>query len=98
MEEGMATHSSIVAYRIPRAEEPGGLQSTKSDTTERLGTHSRYDVSPSTFAGIRKLGPGAKHGLLPVFVNKVLLEHSQAHSFTYCLWVLSCNSGRAEQL
>ena len=26
-EEGMATHSSILALRIPRTEEPGGLQS-----------------------------------------------------------------------
>ena len=68
----------------------------KSDTTERLSTHARYDVSPSTFAEIRKLGPRAKHGLLPVFVNKVLLEHSQAYSCTYCLWVLSCNNGRVE--
>ena len=25
LEEGMATHSSILAWRIPRAEEPGGL-------------------------------------------------------------------------
>ena len=27
MEEEMATHSSILAWRIPLAEEPGGLQS-----------------------------------------------------------------------
>ena len=27
LEEGKATHSSILAWRIPRAEEPGGLQS-----------------------------------------------------------------------
>ena len=27
LEEGMATHSSIQAWRIPRTEEPGGLQS-----------------------------------------------------------------------
>ena len=27
LEEGMATHSSIVAWRIPWPEEPGGLQS-----------------------------------------------------------------------
>ena len=27
LEEGMATHSSILAWRIPCAEEPGGLQS-----------------------------------------------------------------------
>ena len=30
MEEGVATHSSILAWRIPWAEEPGGLQSTGS--------------------------------------------------------------------
>ena len=43
MEKGMATHSSVPAWRIPWTEEPGGLQSTglqrKSDTTERLSTH-----------------------------------------------------------
>ena len=25
LEEGMATHSSILAWRIPQTEEPGGL-------------------------------------------------------------------------
>ena len=30
LEEGMATHSSILALRIPWAEEPGGLQSVGS--------------------------------------------------------------------
>ena len=38
LEEGMATHSTILAWRIPWTEEPGGLQSTKghkeSETTE----------------------------------------------------------------
>ena len=27
LEKEMATHSSILAWRLPRAEEPGGLQS-----------------------------------------------------------------------
>ena len=27
LEEGIATHSSILAWRIPWAEEPGGLRS-----------------------------------------------------------------------
>ena len=27
LEKGIATHSSILAWRIPRREEPGGLQS-----------------------------------------------------------------------
>ena len=30
LEEGVATHSSILAWRIPRTEEPGGLQSVGS--------------------------------------------------------------------
>ena len=29
LEKGMATHSSILAWRLPWTEEPGGLQSTK---------------------------------------------------------------------
>ena len=33
-EEGMATHSSILAWRIPWTEEPGGLQSIRS---QRVG-------------------------------------------------------------
>ena len=34
LEEGMATHSSILAWRIPWTEEPGGLQSMGS---QRVG-------------------------------------------------------------
>ena len=30
LEKGMATHSSFLAWRIPWAEEPGGLQSMGS--------------------------------------------------------------------
>ena len=40
LEEGMATHSSILAWRIPWAEKPGGLQSKGSQWHERrLCTH-----------------------------------------------------------
>ena len=41
-EKETATHSSILAWRIPRTEEPGTLQSMGSqrvDTTERLHFH-----------------------------------------------------------
>ena len=34
LEEDMATHSSILAWRIPGTEEPGGLQSIRS---QRVG-------------------------------------------------------------
>ena len=30
LEKGMATHSSILAWKIPWTEEPGGLQSMRS--------------------------------------------------------------------
>ena len=34
LEEGMATHSSILAWRIPWTEEPGGLQSMRSQSVK----------------------------------------------------------------
>ena len=39
LEKGMTTHSSILAWRIPWTEEPGGLQSRGTqelNTTEQL--------------------------------------------------------------
>ena len=36
LEEGMATHSSILAWRTPWTEEPGGLQSMGSQSQTRL--------------------------------------------------------------
>ena len=42
LEEGMATHSSILAWRIPRTEEPGGLQSMG---LQRV----RYNLATNTF-------------------------------------------------
>ena len=42
LEKEMATHSSILAWRIPWTEEPGGLQSMgsqKSDMTQQLNHH-----------------------------------------------------------
>ena len=56
LEEGMATHSSSLAWRIPWTEEPGGLQSmgcksqtrltwAESDMPERLSTHTKFMLS-----------------------------------------------------
>ena len=36
LEKGMATHSSILAWRIPWTEEPGGLQSMGSQSQTQL--------------------------------------------------------------
>ena len=42
LEEGMATHSSILAWRIPWTEEPRGLQSmrSQSEVTEHVHVHA----------------------------------------------------------
>ena len=43
LEEEMATHSSVLAWKIPWIEEPGRLQSMglqKSDMTEQLSIHT----------------------------------------------------------
>ena len=52
LEKEMATHSSILAWRIPWTEELGGLQSTghkESDTTERLHFHFQRDALSFSF-------------------------------------------------
>ena len=44
LEEEMATHSSILAWRIPWTKKPGGLQSIglqESDMTEQLSTKQK---------------------------------------------------------
>ena len=43
LEKGMATHSSILAWRTPWTEEPGGLQSIELQSQtrlKRLSTHA----------------------------------------------------------
>ena len=44
LEEGMATHSSVPAWRIPWTEEPGGLQSRGSQRVRQdwVIKHSTY--------------------------------------------------------
>ena len=49
LEEGMTTHSSILAWLIPRTEEPGGLKSTGSQ---------RIRHNCCTLAHSRGLNPG----------------------------------------
>ena len=40
LEKGMATHSSILAWRLPWAEEPGGLQSMGLQSQLQLRAHT----------------------------------------------------------
>ena len=50
----MATHSSVLAWRIPQIEEPDGLQSKgsqESDTTKRPNHHHRLLTKSSHEGG-----------------------------------------------
>ena len=49
LEEKMATHSSILSWRIPWTEKPGRLGSQRVDTTEQLSMHTLLPqlLSPS---------------------------------------------------
>ena len=54
LENGMATHSSILAWRIPWTEEPGGLQSMGSqkwNMTEKPKAHTSHSVGLGCGAG-----------------------------------------------
>ena len=74
LEEGMATHSSILAWRIPWTEEPGKLQSTGS---HRVGYG--WNNVACTLTGGMRLIPSKPPGeycysytedLLPFFYSK----------------------------
>ena len=51
LEKAMATHSSVLAWKIPRTEEPGGLQSMGS---LRVGQDSATSLSLFTFLHWRR--------------------------------------------
>ena len=44
LEEGMATHSNILVWRIPRTEDPGGLQSMESQESDMTGHSTDHDA------------------------------------------------------
>ena len=62
LEKGVATHSSILAWKIPWTEEPGGLQSTGS---QRVGN----DWVRNTFTVQNFIPFGALSDLSPVLTE-----------------------------
>ena len=79
LEKEMATHSSILAWRISWTEDPGRLQSTRSqrfryDWTISLSPYLQKESSP------RCLGPA----LIPWPPNQVAPQGSSAPSWPLC--------------
>ena len=56
LEKEMVTHSSILAWRIPWTEEPGGLQSTGS---QRVRHDRATSLSLFTFMGLKQHRKGS---------------------------------------
>ena len=55
LEEGMATHSSILSWRTPWTEEPGGLQSMGSQRVGHNWAHTHTHKVWSRKTGLRRL-------------------------------------------
>ena len=60
LEEGMATHSSVLAWGVPRTEEPGGLQSRGRRAGPR-GSRTHCYKSQTVVVDGRALGPCPAH-------------------------------------
>ena len=93
LEEGMTTHSSSLAWRIPWTEEPGGLQSmgvTKSQTQlERLSTHrlsslfcSMNLLHASCSLPLCQLTPYLWAGVVKCFLHVCVHVRTHTHSHT----------------
>ena len=63
LEKGMAPHSSILAWRITRTEEPAGLQSMRSQ--RGLTVTERPTLKTPVSALEARSGSAGKHGPLP---------------------------------
>lgn len=61
----------------------------KNRETIDLLFYSLWNVNWKELTNYGLLG---KCGPLPVFVKKILLEHSHAHSFTHYPWLLWCHN------
>ena len=83
----MTTHSSILAWRIPRTEEPGRLQSMgshkESGTTEQPTT--QHKECPGCVIFSAKVGTVRTTGITgcPLTVPKVVLKQSLPFSFLH---------------
>ena len=71
LEEGMATHSSLLSWRIPWTEEPGGLQSTGSQSRTRLKQLSSSSSSKS------KLDHHGAYQVVQWMKNSPVVEETQ---------------------
>ena len=99
LEKGMATHSNILAWRIPWTEEPGGLHTVHGVAESRTGLSDSH-THTYTFVGVTSqpstllwLGPlwslvlGSRPVLQPR-LRPVVYGFAQVHSLSVSPWTI----------
>ena len=82
LEEGMATHSSILAWRIPWTEEPGGLQSIGLQRVEEV--LEKTLESPLDCKEIQPVHPEGNQ-------SRIFIGRTDTEAETPILWVSDVN-------
>ena len=91
LEKGMATHSNILAWRIPWTEDPGGLQSMGSPTVGHdRATNTNYWSSTEPTANVRRSSGFSRqppthelsHRPLKI-VKRLFLSYTYTHTHTH---------------
>ena len=98
-QEGMATHFSILAWRIPWTEEPGGLQSTGLQRVKhnRATKHSTAHVSIHTYIQNLLCSSLDGHLLARSYGSSIFSFYRSLHIFFFTLAVpvyIPTNSAR----
>ena len=69
LEKGMATHSSIFAWKIPWTEEPGGLQSLGSQRVKHnTHTHTHTHTHTQHFESCWHIGISPHYLFIIIFI------------------------------
>ena len=83
LEKGLDTHSSILAWRIPWMEEPGGPQSMGS---QRIG-HNWSDLAPGHTTSSFSILPSMDIYVPSIsWLLKIVLQWSLGHMYLFKLW------------
>ena len=84
LEEEMAIHSSILAWKMPWTEEPGGLQSMESQSQTRLSDRLQHTVEVLTNLTVVIISQYicvSKHNVFLLCVNHISIKLEKVNFF-----------------
>ena len=100
LEEGMATHCSVLAWRIPWTEKPGGLQSMGLQRTEHNSSDLAHTQALSLAPFLSKIfspQPRGRHIFVPFPFSCYLQREAKSIFFTVKL-LLSSTVGKIHEI